>query len=505
MTTALWSRESFLRLVVPGAALAAVLARLPFLDRAAAPDEAGFLAVGQQWHPGGDSLYGDYWVDRPPLLVGIFRIAAELGGLVPLRLVGCLATIAVVVGSARVARLVAGPEAGRWAAVTAAALCVSPLVGAQEVDGELLSAPFTVAGMSAVLVAVGPCRRGRAVTAAALAGAALVAALLVKQNMADVAVFTVAVLVLARRRGEITAVRLRACAAAFVTGGLVCLAAVGAWTRWHGSSLPGVFDAMYPFRLEAARVLASGSRHRATARLWLLMGSWVVSGGAVLMAVTVRAVASGRLRATAVWGVVATAAFDVVSIASGGSYWDHYLVELVVPVAVLAGVLVAGRQPSARLVVVVSAAVAAVTVLSVVPGSDSSVGSSTGRAIGRVARARDTIVTVWGHADVTEASGLSSPYPYLWSLPARTLDPRLSTLDGILAGPRAPTWIVAWSSVSGWRDGGSATARLLRRRYHRVALLSGHAVYLHSGVRRAVPRLPDAVASVEREEGEEFG
>ena len=63
------------------------------------PDEAGFLSVGAQWQPGGTSLYGDYWVDRPPLLITIFRLAAELGGLVPLRLVGCLATLLAVLGS----------------------------------------------------------------------------------------------------------------------------------------------------------------------------------------------------------------------------------------------------------------------------------------------------------------------------------------------------------------------------------------------------------------------
>ena len=61
------------------------------------PDEAGFLLVGQQWQPGGTSLYGSYWVDRPPLLVTIFRVASDLGGAVPLRLMGCLATVLIVV------------------------------------------------------------------------------------------------------------------------------------------------------------------------------------------------------------------------------------------------------------------------------------------------------------------------------------------------------------------------------------------------------------------------
>ena len=135
-------------------AAVAVLARVPFLASDPSRDEAGFLLVGQQWHSGGTSLYGSYWVDRPPLLVTIFRVAAQLGGLVPLRLIGCLATVLVVLGTAHAARRLAGHQAAVWAALTAAALCVSPLLGGQQVNGELLSAPFVVGGLAAVLAAI---------------------------------------------------------------------------------------------------------------------------------------------------------------------------------------------------------------------------------------------------------------------------------------------------------------------------------------------------------------
>ena len=87
----------------------------------------------------------------------------------------------------------------------AAGLCVSPLMGGLEVNGELLAAPFVVAGTA------GRARR-RSTSGAkaaprwrpALAGAATVAALLVKQNMADVGVFAAVLLLrrLAPRRGH---------------------------------------------------------------------------------------------------------------------------------------------------------------------------------------------------------------------------------------------------------------------------------------------------------------
>src|SRR4029077_9507232 len=72
---------------VPGAVLAAgaatVVLRLPFVAAPLSPDEGGFLVLARQWHvagPGG-SLYGSYWVDRPPLLVATFQLADALGGL----------------------------------------------------------------------------------------------------------------------------------------------------------------------------------------------------------------------------------------------------------------------------------------------------------------------------------------------------------------------------------------------------------------------------------------
>jgi hypothetical protein len=71
------------------------------------------------------------------MLISIFAAAAHAGGLVTLRLIGCLAAALVVLGAAYVARRVAilaagshregwaGARASRWAAVVAAALCVS--------------------------------------------------------------------------------------------------------------------------------------------------------------------------------------------------------------------------------------------------------------------------------------------------------------------------------------------------------------------------------------------
>lgn len=485
----------WVRFTVPVSAALGVVVRLPFLAHPPSPDEAGYLIVGRQWLPGGTSLYGSYWVDRPPLLITIFGVAADLGGVVPLRLFGCLATVLVVVGSASVVRRIAGSQAAGWTAAIAAALCSSPLLGGLAVNGELLAAPFVVAGMTAVMRATYEQREDRAALAAFAAGAATVAALLVKQNMADVGVFATVTVLVAWRRGALSTPRLRRAGTAYVVGAIVTLSAVAGWTLLHGTSLVGVFDAMYPFRIDAGRVLADSGHRHATARLWLLLLSWVVSGSAVIMTLSAWALVSHRLHGAAVWGLVATLGFDIVSIGLGGNYWHHYLVQLVVPTAIVSGLLVASRQPAIKPVLAWVLLVAVASWGGVLARPVPDVAASVGQAVGRASHKGDTIITVSGHADVTGASGLRSPYPYLWSLPARTLDPRLTILDGVLTGPRATTWFVAWSDIASPGSVARRTEQLLRAGYHPVADLDGRTVYLRNGVHRSTPHLPGAVTA----------
>jgi hypothetical protein len=138
-------------------ALLAALWRAPFADRPLSSDEGGFLLVASQWSPG-HSLYGNYWVDRPPLLIFFFGLADGLGGALALRILGIVLVVTSVVLAALVGRLVVrrvDPEAaGRaelLAALTAAVFLVSPLFGSFEVNGELIAVPLVLAGVLALL------------------------------------------------------------------------------------------------------------------------------------------------------------------------------------------------------------------------------------------------------------------------------------------------------------------------------------------------------------------
>ena len=62
------------RLVVYAAALLAALFRFPGLLYPLGSDEAGFTLVARAWDPQPDSLYGTYWVDRPPSLIALVKL-----------------------------------------------------------------------------------------------------------------------------------------------------------------------------------------------------------------------------------------------------------------------------------------------------------------------------------------------------------------------------------------------------------------------------------------------
>ncbi|MCL8251725.1 hypothetical protein AERO_10050 [Aeromicrobium fastidiosum] len=471
---------------VPAAATVAVLARVPFIGHAPGPDEAGFLLVGGQWDGPGSSLYGSYFVDRPPLLVTIFRAAALLGGIPALRVIGCIAVVVVVVGCGRVATLVAGRYAGRWSSLAAAALCTSPLLGRYAVNGELLAAPFVVLGMLAIVRGLRADSRELAVAWMTSAGALAVCAVLVKQNFVDVAVFAGVLLVVSAARSELSARRSAGLAAAGLAGAAAATAVAAVWTVSHGTSLHSVYEAMYPFRVRAGQVIATESQGHAYGRLPGLVGAAIASGLAVLVMLAAVDLARRRRRSTVEWALVAAVVLASASVALGGNFWHHYLVGLVVPVSVLSGVLAARAQPPRAAIgyVVGAAALSWVAVLGLPQGSD---GQTIGTAVAAAAEPHDTIINLYGHADVVQTSGLTSPYAQLWSLPTKTLDPDLTELDRVLTGPQAPTWVVTGRSVATWGLRTADTVKIIGHDYRHVATVCHRRIYLRDGISRPAP------------------
>lgn len=477
---------------VPALALAAVLLRLPYLVAAESSDEGGYLAVARQWHPG-PSLYGHYWVDRPPLLIMLFQLATAFDGLSALRVVGALAAGVAVLGVAFTTRRVAGPRAAVVAAAVATASFVSPLLGTMQINGELLAAPFVAWAIALAVVTLDDSSR----LAAFGTGALGVAAMLVKQNMAEPAVFALVIALIGWRTRRLNGSALRRLAAAGGAGAVATLLLVAAWTVGHGTSLAGVFDAVYPFRLRAAHFLATYPDHGQVNRSHALFFSALGSGVIVLALVYAWWVLRGRVRGPAAWSLLATLAWATLSIVVSGGFWDHYLVESIVPAALAAGFMydARGTEPAVRhwtdrlpkLVAALVVVIALVNWTTGLRGSTSDRGRNIGTAIAGAARPGDTLVSAFGNPETVDSAGLPSPYPYMWTLPAQVEDPDLTLLTGILTGPNPPTWLVAWKRTSFPEETLRRLDLLVHARYHAVAEICGQTILVRNGVERPTP------------------
>jgi hypothetical protein len=478
---------------VPIAMASVVLVRLLFLTQPATPDEGGFLVVASQWHVGGTSLYGNYWVDRPPLLIGIFRLADLAGGLTALRVIGALAAAGTVGLLAGTARRAFGPRAATWTAVVAAALLVSPLLGAEVVNGELLAAPFIALGLRFAVEAAKTRDPLTARGAAVGTGLTAVLALLVKQNMADVVVFAAVCWIVAWRVRRLSGRTLADLVALAAVGFGVGYAVVMLWAMAHGTSPLGVYQATYPFRVRAGHVIAASTSDAAELRLSRLTLSFLLSAAPVVL-VAFLALVRGWRRDPVAWGVVAAGTFATASIWAGGSYWLHYLVQSVPVTALAAGVVVARLHP--RLgrwtyvpIALIIASTTAVTAISLA-GPSSAPGSAVAHSLDSAIAPGDTMLSAFGDADILFDTGMRSPYPYLWSLPSRTLDPDMRLLRGILAGPEPPTWVVVRGQHTLARLADHGIANEVRARYDQVGEVCGRTIFLLRGVSR--PALPPA-------------
>ena len=268
--------------LVPAARSRGVLRRLVAVP--APPTDAGrsgFLVVGEQWSRGA-SLYGDLWVDRPPLLVALFALAGHLGGVTAtqagavapvLKLLGALASAAAVL-LAGVLGSVTAPQAGwsrRAAVVLTVALLCSPLLGMPETDGEILAVPVVLLGLSCLAASLRRAWGWRSALFALVAGMAAVSAALIKQNVVDVVVFGIVLLYLVQGRVG----GLGARAAVFASGSVTMLAAALAGAWWRGSSPIALWDAVVMFRLQASSVLDSHALSALPDRFSrLLLASW---------------------------------------------------------------------------------------------------------------------------------------------------------------------------------------------------------------------------------------
>ena len=432
---------------------------LPFAGRPLSPDEGGLLILGDQWSEG-SSLYGDYFVDRPPLLIALFSLADGLGGTSwTLRLLGAASAVATVLLAGAVGR--AARVSPVLPALTAAVLVATPLFGGTVVNGELLGLPFLVGGCAAVLMAG---RSDRWLGWALLAGLLGACGALVKQSLLDVFVLAAVLLVTRRRWGALGAAAIAALATVAVA---VALAA------WRGTAPADLWDAVVVFRQQAASVIASSATGSTTTRLGGLLLALLATGVPLLVV----ALARRRRGSALLWPALAVLVWEVLVVLAGGSYWLHYLMGLV-PGLVLLTAAAPGTDRLVRVAYAVCAASTAVALCWVLVRPIERPEAPAVAWLDEHAQPGDTAVVAFGGANILRETGLHSPYPDLWSLPVRVHDPDLAALGELLASAGRPTWlVVAGRSLGTWGVDATAADRLVAEHYVRATTAGDWTIY----------------------------
>lgn len=468
------------RRVVTIAAVAAMVLRFPGFMWPIRPDEAGFTLVARNWHPEPDSLYGTYWVDRPPPLIALIKASDWIGGPLFIRAVAALGCALLVVAAARTAYLIAGDRAARWTAVGTAAVTANTMIDSVAAKGEILGIPLVVTSFWFALEALRVLERSpaRALALAGSAGLLGMAAVGLKQNMATGLAFGGVVLLLSALLREISWTQFWKLAGAALAGAAVPLAATIAWCLAAGVELHTLWYAVYGFRSDALVVISEGAAEAPTGRALKLLAIFIGTGMAMIVVwflANLRHAWQTHPAATA--AALAVLVVDGAGVVLGGSYWRPYLLGIV-PTVVLCAALVADapRRRGSVMRGVIGFAVVSCLVSTVgwvvnnLTGAEPPTEIYTGEGIRDASRPGDTIVVFGGRSDIVFASGLRSPYEHLWSLPMRTNDPHLDDLQALLEGDDAPTWFVEWVAFDAWNGTGQpALEAVLEDRYTLVA------------------------------------
>ena len=477
------------RQVVWLAALFALVGRWPGLLWPPYPDESGYLTAAHSWNPQPNSLYGHFFVDRPPILIGVYDLADHLGGILFLRglaAVGCALLVVAAAGCARA--ITADDRAVAWTALITAAITSARLIDPVAAQGEILAIPLIVTSFWLSLRALAR----PSLLLAFSAGLSGMLAVGLKQNMASALLFGGVVLVAGRVAGRIGPRDFWRLSGAAALGASVPVLGVVIWALAAGVHLDEVWYAVFGFRSDALGVIAGGRESAAMDRAVEAAVAVLVTG---LAAVAVWFV----IRVRQVWhadqvvttGALTLLVFDGASLALGGSFWPPYVFGLVPGTVVFASLLLKAGGPSRRGVQLISWYAVAGCLVGMLTWAWTdqthwSRGYETGQAIGAVAEPTDTIEVYGGRADVVLGSGLSQPYRYLWGLPMRTLDPELVELKALLSGPDAPTWLVEEVSMDAWGLGNRAGLQAVidaRYELHGVGC-DGKPVYLLRGQER---------------------
>ena len=431
--------------VVAASVLGAVVLRVPFMRTGLGPDEGGYAYVADQWARGA-RLYGpSAWVDRPQGLLLVYRGLLSIAhGPWAVRLGAVVFGAAITLLLGAIGWMIKDAWTGAAAAAIYAVVGVAPHLQGFTFNGELAAA-LPVAGSIAAALAWRKARGTAWLVGAGLCGGA---ALLMKQSGFDGLLVAAGVVYSVRPRRWRTCAKFAAAAA--VPPALSAL---------HGLSVgwSNYWFAVAWYKLDAH----SGADASLSGRLGRLATSWLGARRDLELLVLVALAGVGcallrrpRLWLPVGWLLAAFAGFNAASL-----YWPHYYVQLLAPLALLAGIAATSvpARPSVRVLVV---AVAVWQVLPYLIRLDE-MSSSQRQALvpyfhqylsdERVARAvrastgpHDSIYALDSEADLYLLADRRAAFPYLWAHPLEEIPGAMGRLRTLLDGSDHPRLVILY-------------------------------------------------------------
>lgn len=460
--------------LIIGCAVVAAALRTPFIRTGISMDEGGYAYVAQQWARGARLYDSGAWLDRPQGLLLTYRFLLWLDDAGwTVRLGAVLAGVVITLAVGVIGWLFAGRNAGIAAAAVYAVVGVAPRIEGFTLNGELLaSLPATAAVAAALLW-----RRHGSTVLLVAAGLAAGAALTMKQSGLDGVVVGLAVVGVGAepwRRARRAAVFLAAAAAP-----IAACALHGAYLGWQR-----YWSAIVGYQLAAL----GGPTAGLSARLSDVTREIDRVGQELVIVGCVAGAGLWLLRRSrlALWTIAAWLAAATIGINLGGSYWPHYYLQLLPPLAVLAGAAIAAARRARLRVATAGLAVMPqllwfAALLPASPAERQQAVPYHGRAlrderIAAVVRAEtepdDRIFVLVSEANIYFLARRTSSYPYLWGKPIEKIPEALPRLRAMLDGPRRPTMVVL-NSEPGKVDPTGATGRILAEHYRVVHIVDG--------------------------------
>jgi hypothetical protein len=488
-----WLEARPVRALVVCLVFAAAL-RLPFVNAPFVDDEGGFLMVAGQWHDRGTALYTNQWVDRPPLLLLVFRFAYLLGGsFVTVRLILLVVGSVLIAAAWHAGSVINGARGAVAAAVVAASVSASFAISGAVLTGEAVAGALVMVSCALVLEALARRHSRRtALLLALVAGSCASMAFLTKQNFVDAAIFAAVLL-------GIESYRAWRLLVSGVVGLVVPLIVTVLWAQSpDGPGLSRFWVAIFQFRKHSLKVIEHSNLAPPLARLRLLVLLFVATGifflcWQLVVAAVTRSEGPYALRIA----LIVMLFYAFFSVAAGASYWSHYLQQFV-PVLAMGAALATrrtyrwlGGHAAATYTALASVTASVVGIVLVLTGHGVNAGDKVLADFLRAASAPgDSVMLAYGSPNVIEMSGLTTPYRYSWSLPIRARDPDLTDYVRVLDGRQAPTWLVEVGDFNWWGIDTPQFQHVRATRYRVVARVCGHDIFLLDGLTRALPPRP---------------